>query len=230
MRLEVFQVRVDILDMVADAADGVLVTDRNLRIVLYNKAAETLLGFQAEEVLGSSCYDVLGARDSAGQLLCHGSCHVVVNSDTGKCIPTCDLVTRTKAGRELWLNMSTFVVRSPRRQLFAVIHVFRDVTQRKQIERFIEGLNVRSAQAPCIQEVEPPGATSVLTVREVEVLRLLASGITTKAIAEKLGISPLTARNHIRNLLAKLGVHTRLEAVLHAVSRGLLGSRAIREK
>jgi DNA-binding NarL/FixJ family response regulator len=54
---------------------------------------------------------------------------------------------------------------------------------------------------------------SQLTRREREVLRLLAEGGTNQAIASRLLISPETARTHVQNILVKLGVHSRLEAV-----------------
>jgi len=53
---------------------------------------------------------------------------------------------------------------------------------------------------------------SRLTRRERQVLHLLVDGSGTEAIADKLVISPQTARTHIQNILAKLGVHSRLEA------------------
>lgn len=61
-----------------------------------------------------------------------------------------------------------------------------------------------------------------LTDREKEVLKLLSRGRTGKAIASELHISPLTVRTHIRNLLAKLGVHSRLEAVSFGLRNGLI--------
>jgi len=61
-----------------------------------------------------------------------------------------------------------------------------------------------------------------LTGREREVLRLLASGVSTKAVAQKLFISRFTARNHIQKILAKLKVHSRLEAATLALRNGLL--------
>jgi len=56
-----------------------------------------------------------------------------------------------------------------------------------------------------------------LTDREREVLQLLAKGIRNDDIAERLFISPQTVQTHVRNLLAKLGVHSKLEAVALAV-------------
>jgi LuxR family transcriptional regulator, regulator of acetate metabolism len=64
---------------------------------------------------------------------------------------------------------------------------------------------------------------TALTRRQVEILRLLGSGKTTDEIADELGLSRTTVRNYIASLLAALGVHTRLQAVLAARRVGLLG-------
>jgi DNA-binding NarL/FixJ family response regulator len=61
-----------------------------------------------------------------------------------------------------------------------------------------------------------------LTAREREVLGLLADGMTNAAIAEHLFVSVHTVRNHIANLSAKLGAHSKLEALSIAVREGLL--------
>jgi two-component system response regulator DevR len=55
-----------------------------------------------------------------------------------------------------------------------------------------------------------------LTSREKEVLRLMAEGISSREIASKLGISYTTVRTHIRSLGSKLGVHSKLEAIVKA--------------
>ena len=61
-----------------------------------------------------------------------------------------------------------------------------------------------------------------LTARELDVLRLVAGGLTNKAIAQRLGISEHAVKFHMRTLLAKLQAATRTEAVSVAVRRGLL--------
>jgi len=61
-----------------------------------------------------------------------------------------------------------------------------------------------------------------LTPREIEVLVRLASGKSGEDIADELNIAPLTVRTHVRNLLSKLGVHSRLEAVAFGVKHGLI--------
>lgn len=61
-----------------------------------------------------------------------------------------------------------------------------------------------------------------LTPREVEVLRLIAAGLTAKATARRLDISPKTADHHIQSIYGKIGVTTRAAAALYAVEHGLL--------
>ena len=61
-----------------------------------------------------------------------------------------------------------------------------------------------------------------LTPREIEVLRLIAAGDTTKEAARKLDIATKTADNHIQSLYSKIGVTTRAGAALYALERGLV--------
>ena len=61
-----------------------------------------------------------------------------------------------------------------------------------------------------------------LTVREVDVLRLIARGCTYAEAALRLGVSPHTVASHIKKLYRKLGVHSAGAAVLHAVKLGLI--------
>jgi len=62
----------------------------------------------------------------------------------------------------------------------------------------------------------------VLTQRQLEILHLLAQGKTTGEITSELGLSRTTVRNHVANLLAALGAHSRLQAVLIARRAGIL--------
>jgi DNA-binding NarL/FixJ family response regulator len=65
-------------------------------------------------------------------------------------------------------------------------------------------------------------ATSVLTARQLDVVRLLAEGKSTAEIATELNLSQTTVRNHVAGLMAALGVHTRLQAVIAAKRAGFL--------
>ncbi len=61
-----------------------------------------------------------------------------------------------------------------------------------------------------------------LTSRELEVLKLAARGLSNREIAEELYISENTAKNHIRNILEKLHLHSRMQAVMYAVRERLI--------
>ena len=61
-----------------------------------------------------------------------------------------------------------------------------------------------------------------LTERELEVLRLVAQGLNNREIARQLFISENTVKNHVRNILEKLQLHSRMEAVMYAVREKLL--------
>jgi DNA-binding CsgD family transcriptional regulator len=64
--------------------------------------------------------------------------------------------------------------------------------------------------------------TSLLTEREQEVLRLLAEGLSSKAIGQQLFLSPRTVNQHVKSIVDKLGADTRAQIVTVAVQRGLL--------
>jgi two-component system NarL family response regulator len=61
-----------------------------------------------------------------------------------------------------------------------------------------------------------------LTERELEVLRLVAKGLNNREVAKELFISENTVKNHVRNILEKLQLHSRMEAVMYAVREKLL--------
>jgi DNA-binding NarL/FixJ family response regulator len=64
--------------------------------------------------------------------------------------------------------------------------------------------------------------TPRLTDRELEVLKLVAQGLNNREIAKRLFISENTVKNHVRNILEKLQLHSRMEAVMYAVREKLL--------
>lgn len=73
------------------------------------------------------------------------------------------------------------------------------------------------------QQAQPlDGSGEPLTQREIEILRLLARGRDTLAMADDLTISANTVRTHLQNIFSKLGAHSKLEAVTLARDRGLI--------
>ena len=68
----------------------------------------------------------------------------------------------------------------------------------------------------------PDRLAAGLSDREVEVLRLVARGLSNRAIAERLYVSPRTAEHHVQHIYTKIGASTRAAAVMFAMGHGLL--------
>jgi DNA-binding NarL/FixJ family response regulator len=86
------------------------------------------------------------------------------------------------------------------------------------VERVLAAAGHRRAARPPL----PAGLTS----REAEVLRLLALGLTTRQVGDRLVISAKTADHHVQHIYAKLGVSTRRAAALFAMEHGILTADA----
>jgi DNA-binding NarL/FixJ family response regulator len=180
----------DILELISKAAPAVVAVGREQRIVVWNRSAENPLEFKAEEGQGT---------------------------DPPRPIPA--LMNLTRREREvlqlLASGASTKAIASrlgltPATARNHIHNIFAKLGVRSRLEAGILWLG--SSAPPTPRPLVPP--SSALTRREREVLRLLASGASTRAIASGLGISPATVRNHVHHILAKLGVHSRLEAVI----------------
>ena len=72
------------------------------------------------------------------------------------------------------------------------------------------------------QESDVPGVLDALTERELEILRLMASGIGNREIASALALREGTVKNHVSSIFSKLGVTDRTKAVLRAIAAGLV--------
>ena len=90
---------------------------------------------------------------------------------------------------------------------------------RQTTARLLRGLTQATSQP-----VEP---IDQLTSREIELLRLVAVGMSNRAIAQTLSVSPNTVKYHLKNILQKLNVQNRTEAVSYAIGAGLLEPRAV---
>lgn len=218
----------DVLRTLAASADGVYAVDKRQRVVFWSEAAEQITGLPASDVLGRPCYEVMQGKDYEANTFCRRNCPTMVAVRRGGNVQNYDLESKTREGKPIWLNMSIIPVRRRRREGPLAVHMFRDVTARRRAERLaretlttVERFGVEGREQ-ILEAMPSPAPSPTLTPRELEVLRLLADGVGTKDMAERLSLSVATVRNHIERILAKLGVHSRLEAVLYAAQHNLI--------
>jgi DNA-binding NarL/FixJ family response regulator len=83
-------------------------------------------------------------------------------------------------------------------------------------ERLMQGLAHLETKFASLEQPDP------LTDRETEILRLMASGFSNKEVARSLDVAEGTVKNHVSNILSKLGVRDRTRAVLKALELGLV--------
>ena len=200
----------DLAELLAGTADGGIAIDAEGRIVLWNRAAESLLGHTEREVIGRRCCELLMGDDENGNRLCGRGCHIMEIAKTRTPVHSFDMRTRTKSGSPIWVNVSTLRV-SSNGAGERTVHLIRDVTATREILGLI-----RERLATPAPPASPIPDGSGLTRREIEILHIIASGLNTKDTAERLHVSPATIRNHVQNILGKLGAHSRLEAVAYA--------------
>lgn len=234
------------------------------QIVAWNDAAERLLGYRADDVLGNYCYDVLTPDRSADCRECRYRCAVATNPRRAHAVPTVETQVAANDGSQKWIMLSMLVAHTTVGQK-RVVHLMHDVTEYHRLSAGVGRLTATRTAAPApdapgqsassegmfathalparqsgvaadsvVSSLTPspqtppqaqfavtPGQAS-LTPREREVLRLLSCGLATDEIAKTLSISRLTARNHVNKVIEKLGVSSRLQAVVVASQRNLI--------
>ncbi len=212
-------VATDIAELVEGTGDAAFAVDASHAIIAWNRAAEDLLEYRADEVLGRDCALVIGGRNDDGHLICTSLCPFRLAMHRGDRLRTFELQVRRNSGAPVWVRMTSIILPGPDP---AVVHVLHDITADRNRETFVQ--QVMRAATSLTAERVPTGADGppvVLSPRETEILRLLATGASTRAIAQALCISPATVRNHIQQIMTALRAHSRLEAVVRALQRRL---------
>jgi DNA-binding CsgD family transcriptional regulator len=115
-------------------------------------------------------------------------------------------------------------VRDPavRRTLVAALKRDRDIVLVPEPDEADVVVDEAAVRATTRVDLGAEDGEGELTRRELSVLRLVAQGLGNKEIASELGISTHTVKYHLASLLAKLGVHSRTEAVTIGLRRGLV--------
>lgn len=198
--------------------EPVFVTDRQNHIVCWNQSAAHLLGYSEDEALGAACAGLLEGCDVYDNRYCSENCPVTQMAARSETVRQFGLRLRAKDGTPVIVDVSilTFVVDPA--QGFFLAHV---LTPTRSTTPAASGNSPPDDQLLTVRHSADARARK-LTAREVEVLGMLAAGRTTPEIGERLHISTLTARNHIQNILDKLEVHSKAEAVAFAFQKHLI--------
>lgn len=176
-----------------------MVVDSKQHIVFWNRGAERLFGRRASRVLGRRCHEILAGRDVFGNRCCYAGCMPSVMLRRGETVQKFEMQAHRKGGGPSTLRITSMTVDGDESSPPVVVHTFEDSRVPRQV--------VSRRPAP-------------LSRREREILGLVAVGLQNKEIAEKLGVSLATIRNHVHNILEKLGLHSKLEAVALAFRSG----------
>lgn len=214
--------------------DALYVVDSDQRIIYWNEGTRKLLGYTEQEVLGKLCWRIISGR-RGNRKWCERNCriHRCVMSDMPP--PHHYFETKTKKGQPIWVGVSVLIAKVEGKPISA--HVVTSVPREERLRQTVLRMqgSVQIGEMPGAKPVTPSGSSgnkaaicnqfveaNNLTRREIEMLKLLAEGLSTHGIASRAGISYFTARNHIQNGLRKIGMSSRAQAVSYVYSRGLL--------
>jgi PAS domain S-box-containing protein len=211
--------------LIEGTADPAFAIDGAGRISAWNSAAAELFGSSEAEAIGVPCHNILQCTTDDG-IAVSENCTIARMAQANHPLCNFDLRLQTKTGK-LWCNLSTLLVRDPASGARHTIYIVHPREMRKRLEQALSefvrmqesvGLNSRHM----ISSTPAADINVPLTAREMEVLKRLAKGHSTRTIANQLHISSATVKNHIKHVLTKLDAHTRLEAIRHAESVGMI--------
>jgi PAS domain S-box-containing protein len=213
----------DAYKLLEGTADTGFVVTLEGEICFWNTAAEQLFGYTAESVLNKRCHQVLQGTSSLGTPVCTGECSVQCCIAQGQQVPAFDLEVGTRSGQRIWVSVSTIIFEDSRLRRRLIAHLARDISDRKQAEQSFSKMIDLSKEILSVGDTRSGLAPiEALSGQEERILKLFANAKNSGQVAKELGITLPTLRNHLHSVNLKLRTHNRLEAVLHAMKRGLI--------
>jgi DNA-binding CsgD family transcriptional regulator/PAS domain-containing protein len=213
-----------LLALLAAGDPPAFATDSRDRVVFWNRGMADLVGRTSHGVLGRRCYETLQGRDLFGNRFCYANCPVIATLREGD--PVCGFeLTVSTGGVEERRAVGLTILKVPgaRPDLFTLVHVVQPIARDGRVAELLCELAVKGRDVVGRTRRDgrgPAAPPPPLTRREMEVLGHVASGLQNKEVAQTMGLSVATVRNHIHNILDKVGVHSKLEAVSLAFRNG----------
>ncbi|CAL9319141.1 response regulator [Streptomyces griseoincarnatus] len=194
----------DDIEVVAEAADG-------------QEAVSAVRRHGPDVLLLDIRMPVMDGLEAARLVCAESACKVVM-------LTTFDLDEYVYEA--LYAGASGFLLKDVRRD--DLVHAVRVVAAGESLlaptvtRRLVADLVKRRRAQPAAADGSPPPGLDALTAREVETLRLLARGLSNAEIARTLFVSEHTVKTHVSNVLSKLGLRDRVQAVIRAYESGLV--------
>ncbi len=176
---------------------AVIVTTFEGRVVFWNRGAETLFGYERSEAAGGDIADlIVPAEELSGHRAALRRA-----ADSGSALLSAE--RRTRDGRRIPVVVSLDVAKADHRETRYVIATCRD-------ERLVSEGAGQDADAVALPQ------------RQRQVLARIADGLTTREIAQRLGLSPKTVETHRSRLMRRLGVRNLAELLRRALELGIV--------
>jgi PAS domain S-box-containing protein len=212
----------DVYKLLEGTADAAFVVTLEGEICFWNASAERLFGYTQPDVLNRTCAEILKGTGALGTMVWTGECSVHRCAAHTESIPTFDLEVTTRCGKRKWVSVSTIVFEDSRLHRRLIVHLCHDIGKRKELEQAFSTMLELSRKVVSIESPSSLAPVESLSDQEQRILMLFAQAKNSNQIAKELGITLPTLRNHLHAINQKLRTHNRLEAVLHAMKRGLI--------
>ncbi|TSA10632.1 MAG: PAS domain-containing protein [Comamonadaceae bacterium] len=212
--------------LLESTSDPCFAVDGAGRISAWNGAAQSYFALSAQDAIGSPCHQIVQGADECGAV-CSPNCSTMQAMRGKHSVGNFDLMVMTPQGQK-WCNVSVLLANRENSSNQLALHIVREVHFRKRIELLMQEfihdeLCLTTEQTLTLARVKRSAIFNTkLSEREIEVLKLIAKGTSTKSVSQQLHISPSTVNNHVQHILRKLNASNRLDAVLRAEHSGLI--------
>jgi len=201
------------LDFLKDAPYGAYAMSLDQTIWFWNSGAEQILGHRAENVVGRHCYEVLQNLNVDSSLeACIKGCPSLGAAGEGRTGTVFQMRMLSASGERKLVTLTPIVIPTEDSSQLMLVHLFHGQNNEALSTRAanaVEGVlaGYSSPRQKAGREKDNP-----LTDRELEVLKLMAAGLSNRDISKQLGVSYHTVRNHLSSIRSKLSVKRRNDA------------------
>ena len=203
-------------EVFAQSTDAVFGIDAAGVIRYTNAKFERLMGNSRKQLCGTWCAEVLCGKDIHGQPFCGHQCPIPKTVEDQPRISDFDLVVKGAKGDQVLVNIGASYIPPQLREEAGQVYVYFSMRQVSP-QRLLQRMSIAPTEGSTRDGMQANGR---LTSREQEILGLAVQGMKTTQIASRLFVSTQTVRTHFKNIYHKLGVNSRIEAVIYAMQHG----------